>query len=142
MIRLKRSECVILPLVLTGEWYRMIESGGKREEYRAVTDRYIVRFNNFQRKCADRDVDIHGHGFMRELPDAVVGFSLGYKKPSMFFTIACSMARGRPAMILEPNLCDHWAFAAIRNHAEHPEWGEPNEPHFVIKLCERVELVE
>ena len=142
MISLKRSECVIFPLVLTGKWYGMIESGEKHEEYRALTDRYIVRFNNFQRKCANRDVDIYGHGYKRNRPDAVVGFSLGYKKPSMFFTIECSLAKGRPAMILEPKFCDHWAAAAIRNHAEHPEWGEPNEPHFVIKLCDRVNIVE
>ena len=34
MKQLKRSECAILPLVLDGEWYDMIASGEKKEEYR------------------------------------------------------------------------------------------------------------
>ena len=34
MIKFKRSKCEILPLVLKNEWYDMIASGSKIEEYR------------------------------------------------------------------------------------------------------------
>ena len=37
MIELKRSSCAILPLVLKGKWFDMIERGEKREEYRMAT---------------------------------------------------------------------------------------------------------
>lgn len=37
MIKLKRSQCSILPLVLKGKWYDMIATGEKKEEYRADT---------------------------------------------------------------------------------------------------------
>ena len=30
----------------------------------------------------------------------------------------------------------------FRDYAKHPDWGEPDFPHYVIKLGERVELVE
>jgi hypothetical protein len=51
----------------------------------------------------------------------VVAFSLGYKKQDMFFVadrISC------------------------KKGSNHPEWGEPETPHYVIKLGERVELVD
>ena len=37
MIKLQRSRCSILPLVLKGKWFDMIERGEKREEYRLPT---------------------------------------------------------------------------------------------------------
>lgn len=142
MTKLKRSECVVLPLVLKGTWYDMIASGVKTEEYRDVTPRYISRFRNFQRRCSDRCVDPMGHGYQRtpRRANAVVAFSRGYVKPSMFFTIRCSLARGTPPVM--DAWGDHWAFAAIRSVSLYPEWGEPNGGHFVIQLCDRVELVD
>ena len=50
----------------------------------------------------------------------VVAFSRGYTKPSMFFRAGTS-----------------WN---TRTGAEHPDWGEPDTPHYVIALHERVEL--
>ena len=43
MIELKRSSCAILPLVLKGKWFDMIERGEKREEYRMATDYWLKR---------------------------------------------------------------------------------------------------
>lgn len=51
----------------------------------------------------------------------IVSFSKGYKKSDIFFEI-----RG---------MC-------IRSKSVHPEWGEPETPHYVIQLGERVELVD
>ena len=38
VLKLKRSECSVLPLVLMGKWYDLIASGEKREEYRTSTN--------------------------------------------------------------------------------------------------------
>lgn len=51
----------------------------------------------------------------------VVAFSRGYKKQDMFY------------------VADKIFFADGSNHSE---WGEPDTPHYVIKLGERVELVD
>lgn len=152
MEKLKRSNCVVFPLVLTGKWYRMISSGEKTEEYRDITPRYNARFKNFRIKCMDRDVDVHGHGYLRPkqnrgpaMPDAVVAFSLGYTKPDMFFTIKFSLATGDPPEELsfdEVDAMEYFSPGAIRYYAIHPDWGEPRTEHYVIKLADRVELVD
>ncbi len=49
----------------------------------------------------------------------VVAFSRGYVKPSMYFLVGN----------LRP-----------RDWCGHPEWGEPETPHWVITLGDRVEL--
>ena len=49
----------------------------------------------------------------------VVAFQRGYRKPSMWFI--CNGI----------STCDT---------AVYPEWGEPNEPHYIIFLGERVKL--
>lgn len=50
----------------------------------------------------------------------VVAFSRGYTKPDMFFVVD--------------------GFPLITRFKKHPEWGEPDTPHYVIKLGERVEV--
>lgn len=47
MRRLKRSECAVLPLVLKGKWYDMIERWEKREEYRDATPYWAIRLCNW-----------------------------------------------------------------------------------------------
>lgn len=149
MEKLKRSNCVVFPLVLTGKWYRMISSGEKTEEYRDITPRYNARFKNFRIKCRDRDVDIHGHGYLRPkqnrgpaIPDAVVAFSLGYTKPDMFFTVKSSFARLWPPIEATADNGEYWSPVIVRNSLWHPEWGEPGTEHYVIKLADRIELVD
>lgn len=52
----------------------------------------------------------------------VVAFSRGYTKPNMFFVVN--------------------EFPDSTSAKWHPEWGEPDTPHYVIKLSERVELID
>ena len=112
MRTLKRSECVVMPLVLTYKWFDMIDKGDKREEYRADTKRYCVRFMNF----STRANNIVGKEFKKK----VVRFQRGYNKPSMFW--CCDIEFRNKGM------------------ARHPEWGEPDAPHWVLCLLERVKL--
>ena len=145
MEKLNRSDCVVFPLVLKRKWYDMIASGEKTEEYRDMTPRYDARFRNLRTKCIDRDVDIYGHGFMRPMmgrgraiPDAVVAFSIGYTKPDMFFTVKFSLARWWPPLETTADNSEYWSPVVVRNSPLHPEWGEPDYPHYVIKLSERI----
>lgn len=75
MRRLDRSECAILPLVLTGRWFRMIERGEKREEYRAATQYWGKRLANWLDPFAGLE--------------KVVEFRLGYAAdaPRMAFAV-------------------------------------------------------
>ena len=127
----------------------MIASGEKTEEYRDMTPRYNARFRNFRRKCIELYTDIHGHGYLRPkqnrgpaIPDAVVAFSLGYTKPDMFFTVKFSLARWWPPIEATADNCEYWSPVIVRNSPLHPEWGEPGTEHYVIKLADRVELVD
>lgn len=55
------------------------------------------------------------------LEERIVSFSRGYQKADMFFEII---------------------FIDTSSISQHPKWGEPETPHYVIKLGERVELVD
>ena len=72
-MRVKRSECAVLPLILKGQWFYMIASGEKREEYRDDTLYWQTRINNWYKKQGTR----------------VVEFRLGYAKdaPKMWFAV-------------------------------------------------------
>jgi hypothetical protein len=115
MKQLKRSECAILPLVLKGKWYDMIASGEKKEEYREAKLFWRKRIRNVFNKA---------HTGCDKL--IVVAFSRGYKKQDMFFVSK--------------------SFILVRNEGEWRrrkiEWGEPDTPHYIIGLGERVELVD
>ena len=115
MKQLKRSRCAILPLVLEGWWYYMIDSGEKREEYRDDKQYWKIRISNWLNHQKEGWDNISNNKWL------VIGFSHGYKKPDMFFL-----------------LHRH----EVREGAVHPEWGEPETLHYVIKLGERVELVD
>ena len=119
MIELKRSACAILSLVLKGKWFDMIASGEKREEYRMATDYWLKRLANW---------DLHPAG------TPIVEFRLGYAKdaPSMaFWVFGLNTESGMKTYALVDRDTDK---------PRHPEWGEPTEPHFFIKLGGRVEL--
>lgn len=103
-----------MPLVLTHKWFDMIDKGDKREEYRLCTPRYEVRLRNISAKKVWNE---HVNNSPKEL---VVAFQRGYTKPSMFWTF------------------DWWLRPNGRR--EHPEWGEPDAPHWVLRLLERVKL--
>lgn len=113
MKQLKRSECAILPLVLKGKWYDMIDSGEKREEYRDIKPFWKKRIAKIIKN-------------IKATPDKilVIAFSRGYKKQDMFF-------------ICNAIIPDFGGKSRIKI-----EWGEPKTPHYVIYLGERVELVD
>ena len=120
---IKRDKCSILSLVLKGEWYDMIEHGGKREEYRAATKYWRTRFNNWDVKFTQNNTP-------------VVEFRRGYRPnaPRMaFWTLGIETVSGlRPYAYVDQQ----------SDKPRHPEWGEPTAPHFFIELGGRVKLIQ
>lgn len=104
MIELMRSQCSILPLVLKGKWFDMIASGEKREEYRD-SEVWNKRITKW----------LHRFNQTPEITHLVVAFQRGYHKPSMWFEV-------------------EWVCSEKVIRTRHPEWGEPADPHFIIKL--------
>lgn len=109
----RKEDCVVLRLILTGEWYRMIDTGGKREEYRRLCAHYTSRIENFSRRFVESD---------DKRP--IVAFSLGYAKPTMWFEI------------------EQIGIRSHRMAPKHPEWGETQIDRYVISLGTRVTLID
>ena len=116
MIKILRDECAVIHLPLKRKWYDMIASGEKREEYRDATQYWRKRIEKW---------DLSGKYHH------IVEFRLGYKKdaPRMAFS----------AMAV---VWDKIRWFGERTIAEHPEWGEPQAPHFVLIPGSRVILVD
>ena len=53
MMTLKRSECAVLHMGLKGHWYRLIESGIKKIEFREATPYWQVRIANWIKRMGD-----------------------------------------------------------------------------------------
>ncbi len=119
MKTLKRSECAVLPLVLKTKWFRMIESGEKREEYRDKTPYWDKRIANWINRHIDED------------KPAVVEFRLGYQADAP-----------RMAFLLDALFGPAPRTSVVPAFTSHPEWGEPICKYWTIRLGERVELVE
>ena len=115
-ITVKRSECAVLSLVLKRKWYDMIASREKREEYRDATQYWRKRIEKW---------DLRGNYHH------IVEFRCGYKKdaPCMAFS-AMAVIFGRIRWFGE------------RTIPEHPEWGEPQVPHFVLIPGSRVKFAD
>ena len=113
VIALPRNRCSVLPLVLKGKWYDMIASGEKREEYRDWNI-WSKRISNW----------LHRFNQSPGVEHLVVAFQRGYRRPSMWFEACVSSESTLPP------------------RRPHPEWGEPNGPHFVIALGGRIELTD
>lgn len=114
-----------LKLVLKKQWYDMIASGEKKEEYREMSDYWILRLTKHcphgQATAAFLAVDMNMWSRVFEKPisgwDAVT-FYMGYAKdrPQMTFKI-------------REIVCDEGK----------REWGaEPGKKYFVIKLGDRL----
>jgi hypothetical protein len=114
----------ILQLPLKKEWYEMIESGVKTEEYREIKPHWIRRFfrhpdgnkiNNSDAEYYARNIDIlisavH-EGIIRYVNYTHTKFSYGYTKRTMTFGIdSFRIGKGKS------------------------EWGAPNEDVFIFKL--------
>lgn len=117
-VRLRRSECQVLPLVLKGRWYRMIEEGRKREEFRDLTRYWHERLLRFNRR------------YFETRKTRVVEFRLGYAAdaPRMAWEIVPVGPYG--------DSC----FAILDGRRDGGETvGEPKGTHFSIQLGRRVE---
>lgn len=111
MRKLDRRDCRILSLVLAGQWYWMIDSGKKTEEYRDRTRYWETRIRKWWRMRFRSP-----HKMIVEFR-----FAYGQNAPRMAFEVL--------------------SVGSASGFAKHPEWGEPTGPHYVIVLGERVELV-
>lgn len=123
----------ILYLPLKKEWYEMIESGVKTEEYREIKPYWIKRLLNvidlhhnhyeiIDNECAQfyiENIDLLKKDFrlggFQQKGFAHVKFSYGYTKRTMTFEIeSITIGKGNP------------------------EWGAPTEEVFIIKLGKRI----
>lgn len=116
-----------LCLPLKKEWYEMIESGVKTEEYREIKPYWVQRLTRGNTKFNGRlyaefmlsspevlKYNIE-QGFMCFTDYTHVKFSYGYTKRAMTFEIeSITIGKGKP------------------------EWGAPTEDVFIIKLGKRV----
>ena len=111
MRKLKREECTVLPLVLKGKWFDMVALGRKKEEYRERSMYWRIRVVNLLAKAECEGLKM------------VVEFRRGYMKraPRTAFLLDEILVRGV-------------------NRFLHPDWGEPQGDHFVLRLGERVML--
>ena len=116
-----------LHLPLKAQWYDMIESGEKKEEYIEINDYWIKRLtickgnNNHEKtgfwckKANCISCITRGDGFHR-INCTHVRFRYGYTKRTMLFKLdSITIGKGRP------------------------EWGAPDHEVFILKLGERIE---
>lgn len=81
-----------LHLILKKQWFDLIESGVKKEEYRDITPHYASRI------CNDGNLDVFR-------PFDVVVFQLGYQTDAKRMTVECKgidYGTGKPEWGAEP----------------------------------------
>lgn len=100
----------------------MIVSGEKREEYRLVTDYWRKRLHNWNLNFTANS-------------SPVVEFRRGYAKAAPRMAFWC---RGIETV---SGLMPYAYAESSADRCIHPEWGEPDAPHFYIALGGRVILV-
>lgn len=114
----------ILHLPLKAQWYEMIESGVKTEEYREIKLYWIKRLidcNEFRRNA--RWIVVRNIG-LGQYTDPCEHFPKGYTH------VKFSYGYTRRTMIFE--------IVSITIGKGNPEWGAPAEDVFIIKLGKRV----
>ena len=104
----------ILYLPLKKEWYEMIESGVKTEEYREIKEYWIKRLTSLNFPFLLFSYR-NGYEAIPFKPFDCVKFSYGYTKRTMSFKIK-----------------------SIEKGLGKKEWGAPDEDVFIIKLGERL----
>lgn len=113
----------ILYFPLKAKYYKMIERGEKREEYREIRSYWLNRLRDKARTCVDKKIcrckctrecwEIDRCGFE---PFDAVCFSYGYTKRRML-----------------------WECKGITFGQGRPEWGAPDYETFIIKFGKRIQ---
>ena len=114
--RLKRSECAVLHLGLKSHWYRMIDSGVKKVEFREATPYWDVRVANWQSK-------------IQEGKTPVLEFQNGYGR----FSPRMAFIAGRGEGVI-------FARFAADDPVQHKELGEFQKARYALFIGERVTL--
>ena len=106
----------VLDLPLKKEWYDMIESGIKTEEYRDLKPFWVKRIFRCYRNCSS-SFDCSRCGFLpvSNVKLEQVCFRYGYTSRHMVFAIE-----------------------SITVGLGNPDWGAPAHPVIIIKLGERI----
>ena len=114
---LKRSECAILHLGLKSHWYRMIDSGVKKIEFREANNYWNVRFGNWMERAADGK-------------KAVIEFQNGYGRFSPRMTFFAGR-HGEGCL---------YQFMLSTDPVQHKELGEFPKDRYALFIGERVEV--
>jgi len=115
MKKLKRSDCAVLYLGLKHYWYRMIESGVKKVEFREASPYWNVRINNWSRRMPGKT--------------PVLEFQSGYGRfsPRMWFIAG----RGEGVV---------FTYSGADVPVQHRELGEFQKARYALLIGERVML--
>lgn len=104
-----------LHLPLKSKWYKMIESGEKKEEYREIKEYWTKRLLDFPKNPGKQGLKIN-EGEKYESQYTHIRFRYGYTSQSMLFELkGIKVGRGKP------------------------EWGAPGVPVFILELGKRRE---
>ena len=162
--RLKQSECAILHLGLKSHWYRMIESGKKRVEFREANPYWTTRLANWARRVQDGKTPVilfrNGYGRFSPRMAFVAGHGEGVIFSRFSITRITNWARVMPdvktpvlmSRIGYGGFSPRMAFVAGRGEGvvfarfpaddpvQHKEIGEFQKARFAIFIGERVVL--
>lgn len=111
-----RKNPKVLDLPLKKEWFGMIQSGIKTEEYRELKPFWVKRIFGCPWSCSS-SFDCSKCGFLPESDEKLqqVCFRYGYTSRCMVFSIV-----------------------SISIGCGNPDWGAPRHPVIIIKLGERL----
>lgn len=126
-VELQRVACGVLPLVLKGEWFDMIDTGAKKVEFRRA-DYWLPRASKWVAKCQRENL----------LP--VIEFRHGYRPDARRMAFVCGYYLFKNYGLvrsLEP-----FVFRLKGTPVLFPELGETDIDRVVFHLGERVRLTE
>ena len=118
MQKLKRDECAVLHLGLKSHWYRMIDSGVKKVEFREATPYWQTRIANWERK-----VIVEGK-------TPVIEFQNGYGRYSPRMAFIAGRGEGLFFVLRGSN-----------DPVQHKELGEFPKARYALFIGDRVTLV-
>lgn len=123
MTTLKRSECSVLHIGLKGHWYRMIESGVKKIEFREAKPYWQVRIANWIKRMNESETQFS--------KTPVLEFQNGYGRfsPRMWFIAG----RGQGTL---------YAYCGADVPVQHKQLGEFPKNRYCLFIGDRVRLVD